>query len=104
MTIHNYGEQKVVLDLVFERGSWYVDNFHFFFEGSDYDSDGNSIPGSEGVKENDEVKEMQNYIQQVADREGQESEATIDIPRGQKSVDAAIKAARKRVDAATGNK
>ena len=104
MNIHNYGEQKVVLDLVFERGSWYVDNFHFFFEGSDYDSDGNSIPGSEGVKETDEVNEMLNYIQQVADREGQESEATIDIPRGQKSVDAAIKAARKRVDAATGNK
>ena len=104
MNIHNYGEQKVMLDLVFERGSWYVDNFHFFFEGSDYDSDGNSIPGSEGVKEYDEVKEMQNYIQQVADREGQESEATIDIPRGQKSVDAAIKAARKRIDAATGNR
>ena len=103
MNIHNYSDQKVVLDLVFERGSWYVDNFHFFFEGSDYDGDGNSIPGSEGMKETDEVKEMQNYIQQVADREGQESDATIDIPRGQKSVDAAIKAARKRIDAATDN-
>ena len=101
MNIHNYGDQKVVLDLVFERGSWFVDNFHFFFEGSDYDGDGNSIPGSEGVKETDEVKEMLNYIQQVADREGQEAEATIDIPRGQRSVDAAIKAARKRIDAAT---
>ena len=103
MNIHNFSDEKVVLDLVFERGTWFVDNFHFFFEGSDYDSDGNSIPGSEGVKESDEVKEMQNYIQQVADRDGQEAEATIDIPRGQKSVDAAIKAARKRVDAATGN-
>ena len=103
MNIHNYTDQKVVLDLVFERGSWFVDNFHFFFEGSDYDGDGNSIPGSEGMKETDEVKEMQNYIQQIADREGQEAEATIDIPRGQRSVDAALKAARKRVDAATGN-
>ena len=46
---------------------------------------------------------MLNYIQQVADREGQEAEATIDIPRGQRSVDAAIKAARKRIDAATGD-
>ena len=103
MNIHNYADQKVVLDLVFERGTWVVDNFHFFFEGSDYDSDGNSIPGSDGMKETDEVKEMQNYIQQVADREGQEAEATIDIPRGQNNVDAAIKAARKRIDAATGN-
>ena len=66
MNIHNYVDQKVVLDLVFERGTWFVDNFHFFFEGSDYDSDGNSIPGSEGMKETDEVKEMQNYIQQVS--------------------------------------
>ena len=103
INVHNYGDQKVVLDLVFERGTWMVDNFHFFFEGSDYDADGNSIPGSEGVKETDEVKEMQKYIQQVADREGQEAEAAIDIPRGQKSVDAALKAARKRVDAATSN-
>ena len=103
MNIHNYVDQKVVLDLVFERGTWFVDNFHFFFEGSDYDSDGNSIPGSEGMKETDEVKEMQNYIQQVSDREGQKAEAAIDIPRGQGNVDAALRAARKRVDAATGN-
>ena len=103
MNIQNFSDQKVVLDLVFERGSWYVDNFHFFFEGFDYDSDGNSIPGSEGMKETDEVKEMQNYIQQVSDREGQEADATIDIPRGMKNVDAAIKAARKRIDAATSN-
>ena len=103
MNIHNYADQKVVLDLVFERGTWFVDNFHFFFEGSDYDSDGNSIPGSEGLKETDEVRDMQNYIQQIADREGQEAEAAIDIPRGQGNVDAAIKAARKRVDAATGD-
>jgi hypothetical protein len=103
MNIHNYTDQRVVLDLVFERGTWFVDNFHIFFEGSDYDSDGNSIPDSEGVKETDEVKEMQSYVQQVADREGQKADATIDIPRGQGNVDAAIKAARKRVDAATGN-
>ena len=103
MNIHNFSDQKVVLDLVYERGSWYVDNFHFFFEGFDYDSDGNSIPGSEGLKETDEVMEMQNYIQQVSDREGQEADATIDIPRGVKNVDAAIKAARKRIDAATSN-
>ena len=103
MNIHNFSDQKVVLDLVFERGTWFVDNFHFFFEGPDYDSDGNSIPGSEGMKESDEMKEIQNYIQQVADRDGQKAEATIDIPRGQSNVDAAIKAARKRVDAATGD-
>jgi hypothetical protein len=100
LNVHNYVDQKVVLDLVFERGTWVVDNFHFFFEGSDYDSDGNSVPGSEGMKETDEVKEMQKYIQQVADREGQEAEAAIDIPRGQTRVDAALKAARKRIDAA----
>jgi hypothetical protein len=46
---------------------------------------------------------MLNYIQQIADRDGQESEATIDIPRGQNNVDAAIRAARKRIDAATGD-
>ena len=101
INVHNYSDQKVVLDLVFERGTWVVDNFHFFFEGSDYDADGNSIPGSEGLKETDEVKEMQKYIQQVADREGQEADAAIDIPRGQTRGDAAIRAARKRVDAAT---
>ena len=101
MNIHNFSDQNVVLDLVFERGTWFVDNFHFFFEGSDYDGDGNSIPGSEGMKETDEVKEMLNYIQQVSDREGQKADATIDIPRGQNNVDAAIKAARKRIDAAT---
>ena len=103
MNIHNYSDQKVVLDLVFERGTWFVDNFHFFFEGSDYDGDGNSIPDSEGMKETDEVKELQNYIQQVADREGQEAEAAIDIPRGENRIDAALKEARKRVDAATSN-
>lgn len=103
MNIHNYSDQKVVLDLVFERGTWFVDNFHFFFEGSDYDGDGNSIPDSEGMKETDEVKELQNYIQQVADREGQEAEAAIDIPRGENRIDAALKEARKRVDAATAN-
>ena len=103
MSVTNITDSTAQATMVFERGTWYVDNFHFFFEGSDYDGDGNSIPGSEGMKETDEVKEMQNYIQQVADREGQEAEAAIDIPRGQTRVDAALKAARKRVDAATGN-
>ncbi|SEW25855.1 hypothetical protein SAMN04487827_2395 [Prevotella sp. khp7] len=62
LTIHNYADQKVILDLVFERDDWYVDNFHSFYEGSDYDEDGNTIPDTDGIKELDERAEILKYI------------------------------------------
>lgn len=62
LNIHNFEDQKVVLDLVFERDDWFVDNFHIFFEGQDYDEDGNPLPDSEGTKEVNEVQEIQKYI------------------------------------------
>lgn len=35
MTIHNFRKMNVILDLVFERGDWYVDDFHTSFSGKD---------------------------------------------------------------------
>ena len=32
MNIHNFKDQKVVLDLLYERGDWYVDDFHSFYK------------------------------------------------------------------------
>mgnify|MGYP006916071423 CR=1 FL=1 len=65
MNIHNYSDQTVVLDLRFERNDWYVDNFHAFYEAPDYDEDGNAIPGTEGMKELDELKEIQRFIDEA---------------------------------------
>ena len=33
LTIHNFKNQHVILNLVYERGDWYVDNFHTSFSG-----------------------------------------------------------------------
>ena len=30
--VHNFSDQKVILDLRYERGDWYVDDFHTFYE------------------------------------------------------------------------
>ena len=62
LNVHNFTDEEVILDLVFERDDWYVDNFYFYYEGSDYDEDGNPIPGTEGIKELNEVKAIQKYI------------------------------------------
>jgi len=32
LVIHNFSDQKVVLDLLYERGDWYVDDFHTFYQ------------------------------------------------------------------------
>ena len=63
VTIHNFDDQKVTLDLVYEHDNWYVDNFRSLYEGADYDADGNKIPGTDGVKEFNELKSIMEYIQ-----------------------------------------
>lgn len=35
LTIHNFKNRKVILNLVFERGDWFVDDFHISFSGQD---------------------------------------------------------------------
>ena len=61
--IHSFDDQKVTLDLVYEHDNWYVDNFRSLYEGADYDADGNKIPGTDGVKEFNELKSIMEYIQ-----------------------------------------
>lgn len=81
MIIHNFTDQKVVLDLVFERDDWYVDNFHSYYEGAEYDEAGNTIPGSEGMKEFDEVKSITEYLNQEPADAPVEAEPLPDVPR-----------------------
>lgn len=54
MNVHNFHDQKIILDLVYERGDWYVDNFHSFYE-----EDGDN-------HEMDEVKFLHEYIRQTS--------------------------------------
>ena len=81
MVIHNFTDQKVVLDLVFERDDWYVDNFHSYYEGADYDEAGNTVPGSEGIKEYDEVKAITEYLNQEPADAPVEADKLPDVPR-----------------------
>lgn len=32
MMVHNFNDHKVILNLLYERGDWYVDDFHTFYE------------------------------------------------------------------------
>ena len=73
VVIHGFDDQQVTLDLVFERDDWYVDNFRSFYDGADYDSGGNKIPDSEGIKELNELKVLQEYVDQKP------AEATPDV-------------------------
>lgn len=81
MVIHNFTDQKVVLDLVFERDDWYVDNFHSYYEGADYDEAGNTVPGSEGIKEYDEVKAITEFLDQEPADAPVEADKLPDVPR-----------------------
>ena len=54
MNVHNFHDQKIILDLVYERGDWYVDNFHSF---SEEDGDNHEM---------DEVKFLHEYIRQTS--------------------------------------
>lgn len=100
--IHSFDELRVTLDLVFERGDWYVDNFRSLYEGADYDSGGNKIPDSDGIKEADELKSLLEYINK--DRE----ETVPDVPDGEQQyvprrnsieeAERASEAARQRLD------
>ena len=81
MIIHNFTDQKVVLDLVFERDDWYVDNFYSYYEGADYDEAGNTIPGSEGIKEFDELKAITEYLNQEPVDAPVEADKMPDVPR-----------------------
>ncbi len=51
LLIHNFSDQKVVLDLLYERGDWYVDDFHNF-----YQEDGVTYE----LKEKDEIRRFIN--------------------------------------------
>lgn len=82
VVIHSFDEQNVMLDLVFERDNWYVDNFRSLYEGADYDAAGNKIPGTEGTKEYNELKALQEFIQQKPDQEIDVDESDLQtIPR-----------------------
>lgn len=100
--IHSFDDQKVMLDLVFERENWYVDNFRSLYEGADYDSGGNKIPGSEGIKEYDELKSLMEFISQEHEAPTPEvSETEIqDVPRRNSLRDAEelVEKARKHID------
>ena len=100
--IHSFDEQRVTLDLVFERDNWYVDNFRSLYEGADYDSGGNKIPDSEGIKEYNELKSLQEYISQehaepTPDVTDEELQA---VPRRNtlKEAEAMTEAAKKRLE------
>ena len=74
LRIHNFSDQKVVLDLLFERGNWYVDNFLLFYEYKDYSAEGMEkeevYPTSAAYSVISEADELRDYIQQSAtDRE-----------------------------------
>lgn len=47
LVVHNFSDQKVVLDLLYERSDWYVDDFHNF-----YQEDGVTCE----MKEKDEIR------------------------------------------------
>ena len=100
--IHSFDDQKVMLDLVFERDNWYVDNFRSLYEGADYDSGGNIIPGSEGVKESNELKSLEEYISQQHAEPTPDvtDEALQDVPRRNslREAESMVEQAKKRVD------
>lgn len=80
LRIHNFEDQKVVLDLLFERDNWYVDNFQLFYEYKDYSAEGMEkeevYPTSAAYTVISEADELRDYIQQSAtDRE--ESKALV---------------------------
>ena len=52
MQIHNFTDQKVILDLLYERGDWYVDDFRTF-----YDEDGQT-------RELSETEEIRRFIRE----------------------------------------
>ena len=51
LNVHNFNDERVILDLLFQRGDWFVDNFHFFYT----DDDGK-------VSEINEQEEARNFI------------------------------------------
>ena len=102
VTIHSFDDQKVMLDLVFERDNWYVDNFRSLYEGADYDSGGNIIPGSEGVKESNELKSLEEYISQQHAEPTPDvtDEALQDVPRRNslREAESMVEQAKQRLD------
>lgn len=75
LNIHNFEDQRVVLDLLFERGNWYVDNFRLFYDYKDYSAEGMEeeeevYPTSAAYSVISEADELRAYIEQSAqDRE-----------------------------------
>ena len=69
LRIHNFGDQKVVLDLLFERGNWYVDNFRLFYDYKDYSAEGMEeeeeevYPTSAAYTVVSEADELRDYIE-----------------------------------------
>ena len=63
LLVNNFGPQKVVLDLLFEYGEWYVDNFRQTYDASSLDGEDEEVfPSSEVLKEISEVDELREYI------------------------------------------
>ena len=63
LLVNNFGPQKVVLDLLFEHGEWYVDNFRQTYDASSLEGEeGEVFLSSEVLKEISEVDELREYI------------------------------------------
>ena len=74
LRIHNFEDQKVVLDLLFERDNWYVDNFRLFYDYHDYSAEGMEkeevYPTSAAYTVVSEADELREYINiSATDRE-----------------------------------
>ena len=63
LMVHNFSDNKVVLDLFFEHGEWYVDNFRQYYDESSLDGEEEEVlPSSEVLKEISEVDELCEYV------------------------------------------
>lgn len=68
LLVNNFGPQKVVIDLLFEYGEWYVDNFRQTYDASSLEGEeGEVFLSSEVLKEISEVDELREYINMSKD-------------------------------------
>ena len=66
LMVHNFNDNKVVLDLFFEHGEWYVDNFRQYYDESSVEGEEEEeeevFHSSEVLKEISEVDELREYV------------------------------------------
>lgn len=66
VVVYNFRDHELTLELFFERGDWYVDNFISYYEDYDYDERWREIPGTFGRKEVNERRWMDEWLQKRA--------------------------------------